>query len=341
MTCVRSRVALMTSMLFSCGLALATAPSASAAVSDTVPAFCQASGPIVANGISAPLRLSTCPVQGRALVIRFADGHVGAGVHVPAPGRTEGNATLTTSGEYELSASNSNGYLTVRVSTPLAQPSGFANADAACGQSAFNLEGPYWYSNSSAAMDYWFYNQATAYRAGLSVSASTADVRSANGDLTNGMNNCGFAEDALAVHGAFQGNTGRFANVDSAGDCTSNFPDGQNTVSFGPLDSSQYNQGTHTGTLAVTCWIAYGSYMSEADTYLGSNVGLTDSLPSDCTFQEDLETIMTHEWGHVYGLAHETSGSAEVMYPNRPWCQVRVHLGLGDYDGLSALYGFG
>jgi hypothetical protein len=73
--------------------------------------------------------------------------------------------------------------------------------------------------------------------------------------------------------------------------------------------------------------------------YVGSNRGLVDTLPANCNGQSDLQTVMTHEWGHSYGLGHEMSGPDEVMYPSRPTCQagLRRHLGEGDYDGMSAL----
>jgi hypothetical protein len=161
--------------------------------------------------------------------------------------------------------------------------------------------------------------------------------------MSTGQNNCGFSEGIFAVNGSYQGTTSLYANIDSSGHCTSNFPDGQNTVSWGPFDSSQYNQSTHLGTLALTC-IEHGSFngmqtITEADIYLGSNVGMVDSFPSNCTYQEDLQSIVTHEWGHAFGLAHETTESAEVMYPTRAWCTLRRHLGLGDWNGMASLYG--
>ncbi len=154
--------------------------------------------------------------------------------------------------------------------------------------------------------------------------------------MTNGINNCGFTEYDFAIHGSYQGTTSRYANINSAAQCTSNFPDGQNTVSWGPFNN--------TSTLALTC-IENGSFngmetITEADIYIGSNVHMVDSLPSNCTDQEDLQTIVTHEWGHAFGLAHETSGPDEVMYPTKPACALRRHLGDGDWVGMASLYGY-
>jgi hypothetical protein len=185
----------------------------------------------------------------------------------------------------------------------------------------------------------WYYNESTASRAGLTVSATENDIRADNNNMTTGQNNCGFATNVFPVHGSFQGNTSKFANINSSAQCTSNFPDGQNTVSFGPFDSSA------AGTEAVTCvtWNSGSLAMIEADIYVGSNVGMVDTLPSNCAsagdLDLDLQTIVTHEWGHAYGLAHETSGPDEVMYPFKNYCQLRRHLGEGDYDGMASLYG--
>jgi matrixin len=48
--------------------------------------------------------------------------------------------------------------------------------------------------------------------------------------------------------------------------------------------------------------------------------------------------ISTHEWGHAFGLAHETSGADQVMYPYKNPCELRRHLGKGDYAGMNAMY---
>jgi hypothetical protein len=120
----------------------------------------------------------------------------------------------------------------------------------------------------------------------------------------------------------------------------SSFPDGQNTVSFGPFNSSVFNQSTHLGTIAYTCWAFNGYSMTEGDIYFGSNVDFWNSLPSPCYYAQDLQTAATHEWGHVFGMAHETSGPDEVMYPRRGWCTLRRHLGNGDFFGMALIYGY-
>lgn len=138
-------------------------------------------------------------------------------------------------------------------------------------------EGPYW-ANTGTPTDPWYYNESTASRAGLGVSATTSDIKQGNANLTGGINNCGFSEHTFNVRGVFEGNTSKYANIISAAACSSNFPDGQNTVSWGTFDSS------HSGTLALTCYAYHidsnrTEAMIEADTYIGSNRHIVNTFP--------------------------------------------------------------
>ncbi len=323
--------------------ALLVAPAALAAdrAAGARLAFCGSTGPILASSITSPVKLSTCPIQRRQLLMSMGNGVLGAGIYVPPPGRGVANYTLTTHGEYELKAVNEHGTLTVTASyPPKVAPAPARRRDPACSENYFNFGGGFWQSSNAEPTELWFYNESTASRAGLSVSASLADIRAGNYNMTTGQNNCGFLTNAFPVHGGFEGNTSLFANIDSNGDRTAKFPDGQNTVSFGPYDAAQVAKGTLATT--VTLWNGNSQAMIEADIYIGSNRGLVDTLPNPCNGKTDLQTVVTHEWGHSYGLAHEYSGPDEVMYPYTGTCQggLRRHLGEGDYDGMSALYGY-
>jgi len=296
---------------------------------------CSSHGPIPVNTLPSKISLRECPIQDRLLVVMRPDGRTGVGIHIPRAGMGIGGAALTTNGEYVLTATNAHGTLSIHWSAPPAHPQR-ASRDPACKENAFNYEGPLW-ANTGIPTDVWFYNESTASRAGLGVSATTSDIKQAATNMTHGINNCGFAEGGFNVQNVFKGNTGKFANVTSAAKCSSNFPDGQNTVSFGPFDSS------HPNTLAVTC-IAFKTdsngteAMVEADTYIGSNRHMVDKFPSRCTNSFDLQSTMTHEFGHAFGMDHETSGTHEVMYPFESPCALRRHLGGGDWSGMAGLY---
>jgi len=325
--------------------ALLVAPTALAAdrAAGAPRAFCASTGPIIASSITSPVNISTCPIQGRQILMNMGSGVMGVGISVPPLNRGIANYALTTHGEYELKAVNEHGIVTVTASYPrkaVAAPASSRRRDPACSENYFNFGGGFWQSSNAEPTELWYYNESTASRAGLSVSASLADLRAGNYNMTTGQNNCGLQTNAFPVHGGFEGNTSRYANIDSNGDKTSKYPDGQNTLSFGPYDAAEVAKGVLANT--VTLWNTNSDAMIEADIYIGSNRGLVDTFPSPCNQKFDLQTVITHEWGHSYGLAHEYSGPDEVMWPSIGQCQggLRRHLGDGDYNGMSALYGY-
>ena len=238
---------------------------------------------------------------------------------------------LTTKGSYTLSVTNSHGGLVIRTSQPGAPSSSpaIAATDAACGQSNYKFIGARWTKTLV-----WYYNESTASRAGLSGSVSLSDIRAGNTNMTMGINNCGFSEAGFRAYGQYAGTTSKFANIDSDGECTNNFPDGQNTVSWGPLN----NQG-----VAFDCEIWKDGVFTESDFYLGSNQAIVDNLPADCVNygNRDLQSVATHEWGHSFGLDDltDSNSTALVMYSGQAPCSLRRHLGKGDWDGMDSLYG--
>lgn len=332
-----------------CAVAV-TAGSASmsgAATGQTTAAqsFCSGTAAIPMADLASAVSLTNCHIQGR-LVIRDAGGsHMG--VHVPAPGHGEGGVAVTKSGDYTLAVTNEDGHVTARTSFPAVQakhlpsmansPAMPAATDPACNEYAVAYLGFVWNKTLK-----WYYNQSTVSRAGLNGPTTRDEIRAANTNMTTGANNCGFPVGKFGSYiggvplGAYQGTTSLYANISANAQCTSNFPDGQNTVSWGPFDAN-------TPDLAYTCynWNISGNdkFAYEADTYLGSNAGIYTSKPANCTTGTDLQTVMTHEWGHSYGLQHESTDIDEVMYVAVFTCSNRRNLGAGDYEGMANLYG--
>lgn len=239
---------------------------------------------------------------------------------------------LSTKGSYTLSVANSHGQLVIKTSLPgaslpRARPVKAAALDAACGQSNYGFIGGRWTSTLV-----WYYNDSTVSRAGLSVSATLSDIRAGNSNITLGINNCGYSETGFRAYGSYAGTTSKYANINANGQCLT--PDGQNTVSWGPLNNSD---------VAEDCiWGTPEGVLNEADIYLGSNQHIVDNLPANCTNSRDLQSVATHEWGHAFGLTDLTDNksTALVMYQNQLPCTLRRHLGKGDYQGMEALYGF-
>jgi hypothetical protein len=301
--------------------------------------FCSSVGPIPASSIAGPVSLSQCPIQGRSIVRSGSTGQVG--VNVPGPGYTNVGIALTTHGDYALSVTNDNGQVKTSTSLPSTQvrlPAGAARSSSAalppqCTELGYSPEGVLWNTTLN-----WYYNESTASRAGLSGATTLSNIRTANSNVTLGANNCGFTPTTgFNAYGAYQGTTTRYANINSAGDETSNFPDGQNTVSWGP-----FNAGL--GDLAVTAYEYDDAtdFVTESDTYLGSNVAIATSIPAGCTSNYDLTSIMAHEWGHAYGLGDLTSAAYEdqLMYQYFSPCEIRSTLGEGDWNGMGTLYGY-
>src|SRR5262249_54018535 len=148
------------------------------------------------------------------------------GLYVPRSGDTMTATMLTTKGSYMLSVTNSHGRLVIKTSRPGAPSPASRATDAACGQSNYKFLGAKWTKTLV-----WYYNASTASRAGLTASLTLSDIRDANYSMTMGINNCGYSETGFRAYGQYAGNTSKYANIDSNGDCIpGRFPDGQNTV---------------------------------------------------------------------------------------------------------------
>jgi len=60
---------------------------------------------------------------------------------------------------------------------------------------------------------------------------------------------------------------------------------------------------------------------------------------SSCRAAYDLQDVLTHELGHAFGLAHDTSDPAATMFPTADACETsKRDLDDGDIDGLHYLY---
>jgi hypothetical protein len=131
-------------------------------------------------------------------------------------------------------------------------------------------------------------------------------IRRAGINVIKNQNPCGI-EDRVEAGLTFQGGTRRTAGVRPDGSCATS--DGRSVVSFGGLSGS---------SLAVTC--TYFTLMDGYDRVNSSDIKIdrsnsrwtTSPRSRSCRRAFDVESAVTHEFGHTFGLGHV----GERRHPN-------------------------
>ena len=203
-------------------------------------------------------------------------------------------------------------------------------ANGRCSDSAGTWLGMRWRSQLR-----WRLNSTTVPTYLGTPDAVVAAAQGAAATVDQGRNDCGLTE-RLGTRQRYVGDTTKRAGVDSSGGCRDR--DGTNTVSFGELAA---------GLLAVTCIWWYGGKQGgrsvEADILVDDAGGLFFlSTPANCAGRWDLESTLTHEFGHAFGLGHVpyAEHGTLTMSDGLPDCSTAYRsLGLGDYQTLAAHYG--
>lgn len=151
---------------------------------------------------------------------------------------------------------------------------------------------------------------------------------------------CNWADNVDAAAG-YQGDTNAVADISyqSVGGelestCLGN--DGLSAVSFGDRQP---------GVLATTCTYTHSGATPqqlrrghESDVEVDRDRPWSTIIGDDCSGTWDLESVMTHEFGHTFGLDH-FSKKYLTMSPYIPACGTTNRtLELGDVSGLRARY---
>ena len=112
--------------------------------------------------------------------------------------------------------------------------------------------------------------------------------------------------------------------------------DGTSVVGFGDLSSSN---------LGFACWWTSDGVLVEGDIKLNKvDFAWTISPAASCKGKYAVEAVLTHEFGHVFGLDHvsEDLHGELTMSPLIASCQLsETTLGAGDVGGLAAKYALG
>ena len=253
----------------------------------------------------------------------------GLSVQVPDPDGAAWAAALTVDGTEEVLGVETapDGAVEVFHSAPETFGGGSDDGqirESACGDSAYALTGTKWTKR------YEWYYKASSTPDGISDSDAEGALRRAGDNITHADNDCGLSDKVSATI-AYQGTTSKGTNIGSDGGC--NAKDGKNVAAFGDLPSAY---------LGITCWWSRNGSNTESDLKLNkTDYGWYINKPNNCSGKWGVESAATHEFGHVFGLlsVSESLHPALTMSMIIGACQgSEKTLGLGDIDGLQALY---
>ncbi len=103
-------------------------------------------------------------------------------------------------------------------------------------------------------------------------------------------------------------------------------------------DTWPYNDGFNTIALTTLTFNADTGQILDADIELNTSSGLlTTSAPTATTF--DLQSVLTHESGHFFGLAHSGHAEATMYSMYKPASTSMRVLSADDTTGICSIYG--
>jgi hypothetical protein len=271
-----------------------------------------------------------CPIEGRVIV----DGGIGA--VVPEPGMTiTADATLTEGYQY-LTVSNPRGdeisldgvgaeprsedssALGTRASGPSPCQDGYYNSRDA---KVYNYNR--WYANTGSIPD------------NLSNVRVVAAMKRGGTNIFKVRDSCGLP-DRVKGELRYEGGTRRSVDINRDASCNAN--DGRSVIGFGDLPS---------GYLAFACvssWIQDGpNRVAQSDIRLNKyDHAWTARVTGSCRGRYDIESTVTHERGHTFGLgeaSEDSHGNLTMSAESNGSCQISERsLGWGDARGLNSKY---
>lgn len=308
--------------------------SAEAVSEDILPACSKDGKELDAEKLPDSFDLSDCPTKGKVI----KDGVVG--VEVPPVGEGISAHVSTIDGVQELSVEHrKNGTIELKDTGEEKQESGTSLLEEslfkaqggirACRDRAYNLSGVKVYGKLK-----WHFNRSTTPR-NLRKKKAQQQLIAAVRNITGSRNNCRMP-DRVSAKQSFLGNTSSRAQLNRDGYCKGGL-DTKNVVSFGRLPSNY---------TAMTCTAYY--FDSPYDRVKGSDIKINRGVRwstnrRTCRGKKlDLQSTMTHEFGHTFGLEHvseEKHGNLTMSSGSNGYCVTSNRtLGRGDVLGLRVLY---
>jgi hypothetical protein len=214
---------------------------------------------------------------------------------------------------------------TLRPSATSAEsPPGPISTDGPCADPTYELSGYTWAGDFG-----WFFQQSSTPERYNSNDVLAA-IEAGFDNITSARNDCGLP-DRVSASAVYTGA--------ALGKPCSDFADGFNLVGFGEMPEDLDER-----TIAFTCpYQGVGENdVVEIDIVINPEISWAMSQ-DDCQHPEEmLEATITHEVGHVFGLAHVNErrhGDLTMSTSsNGPCHNEESSLGLGDVLGLEELY---
>ena len=271
-----------------------------------------------------------CPVAGRAIVDH------GVGALVPAPGESVFAEAMSPEGNQNLVVSNPRGdrLLVEEVgseegSTESGTLATRAGSPSACSDNHYNN----WDSRLNHYIR-WYFNASTT-PSGMSKLAVLTAMKRAGSNVSAVRDSCGIADDVPAVL-RYVGRTTQSVNMGTGGVCGAN--DHKSVVGFGDLPNNL------TGNTCVWSWIQDGpNRINSSDVRLNKvDFNWTARVTSACRGRHDVQSTMTHERGHTFGLGDVSESNhahLTMSAQSNGSCQTSERsLGRGDAIGLNRKY---
>lgn len=288
-------------------------------------------GKISAGDLPQQVRLSECPIVGRTVTDQSLE------LDVPPPGTEVGTEEIYDGRDADtfVIETTAAGVVNFYFEGEDDQQTGGSGGSGppACEDNAYNLEG-----HEERDLFEWGFNESTTPTE-LTQSQALTAIRDAIVNITHEHDNCNLTPaDAVSATSNYLPGLSDPTNINNDGTCPGQ--DSNNVVGFGDLPSD---------LVGKACWRSFPqpgiNDLMNADVRLNkADKNFTTTPSSGCNASTptfDVEAVMTHEWGHVFGLAHvsESGHQHMTMSPIVGRCDgSQRSLGWGDVRGLRELY---